>query len=106
MSLVHAFITTGIYHCSSVPVGLPLHGLNGRCDRVLRLPARLIDHLPKYASVSAYMHNNVHWLSVSQRIFYPLAALVLRCLLGCAPSYLSDLCRPVSDFAPRRAMRS
>src|SRR6218665_1912954 len=25
---------------------------------------------------------------------------------GCAPSYLTDLCRPVSDLASRRALRS
>jgi len=28
------------------------------------------------------------------------------CLAGCAPSYLSDLCRPASDLASRRALRS
>ena len=63
-------------------------GLIGRLDRVLRSAARLIDHLPKYASVSrsAYMRDVLHWLPVSQRISYRVAALVWRCLLGCAPS--------------------
>src|SRR6218665_3181366 len=27
-------------------------------------------------------------------------------LIGCGPPYLTDLCRPVSDFASRRALRS
>ena len=69
-------------------------------DRVLRSAARLIGRIPKYASVSAYMRDVLHWLPASQRISYRIAALVWRCLAGCAPSYLSDLCRPVSDLAP------
>src|SRR5688572_4109591 len=52
------------------------------------------------------MRDVLHWLPVSQRISYRVASLVWRCLLGCAPSYLSDLSRPVSDLAARRALRS
>ena len=48
----------------------------------------------------------LHWLPASKRISYRIAALVWRCLTGSAPSYLSDLCRPVSDLASRRALRS
>src|SRR5678816_965344 len=79
-------------------------GLIGRLDRVLRSAARLIGHIPKYAPVSAYMRDVLHWLPASQRISYRIAALVWRCLTGSAPSYLSDLCRPVSDLAARRAL--
>src|SRR6218665_1238062 len=52
--LVHAFVTSRIDHSCSVLVGLLL-GLIGRLDRVLLSAARLIGHIPKYASVSAYM---------------------------------------------------
>src|SRR6218665_3027610 len=75
-------------------------------NRVLRSAARLIGHIPKYASVSAYMRDVLHWLPVSQRILYRISALVWRSVIGCAPSYLTDLCRPVSDLASRRALRS
>ena len=71
------FVTSRLDQCSSVLVGLPL-GLIGRLDRVLRSAARLIDHLPKYASVSAYMRDVLHWFPVSQRISYRVAALVWR----------------------------
>src|SRR6218665_3578744 len=47
--LVHAFVNSRIDHSCSVLVGLPL-GLIGRLDRVLRSAARLIGHIPKYAS--------------------------------------------------------
>src|SRR6218665_65741 len=73
--LVHAFVTSRIDHSYSVLVGLPL-GLIGRLDRILRSAARLIGHIPKYACVSAYMRDVLHWLSVSQRILYRVSALV------------------------------
>ena len=52
------------------------------------------------------MRDVLRWLPVSQRISYRVAAVVSRCVLGCAPSYLRDLCRPVSDVAARRVLRS
>ena len=103
--LVHAFVASRIDHSCSVLVGLPL-GLIGRLDRVLRYAARLIGHIPNYSSVSAYMHDVLRWLPVSQRSLYRISALVWRSVTGCAPSYLTDLCRPVSDLASRRALRS
>ena len=103
--LVHAFITSRIDHCCSLLVGLPLKVL-GRLDRVLRSAARLIAHLPKFAPISAYMRDVLHWLPVAQRISYRVAALVSRCILGCAPSYLCDLCHPVSDVITCRVLRS
>src|SRR6218665_696780 len=54
--LVHAFVTSRTDHSCSVLVGLPL-GLIGRLDLLLRSSARLIGHIPKYASVSAYMRD-------------------------------------------------
>ena len=105
MVLVHAFVTVRIDHCCSLLVGLPL-GVLGRLDRVLRSAARLIGRIPKFAPVSAYMRDVLHWRPESQRISYRIAAMVSRCVLGCAPYYLRDLCRPVSDVAARRALRS
>src|SRR5688572_24017820 len=75
-----------------------------RLDRVLRMAARLIGRIPKFGSVSAYMRDVLHWLPVVQRISYRIAALVSRCILGCAPSDLHDLCRPVSDVVAHRAL--
>jgi len=80
-------------------------GLIGSLDQVLRSADRLIDHIPKYASVSAYMRDVLCWLPVSQRILYRVSALFWRSATGCAPSYLTDLCRLVSDLASRRALR-
>ena len=84
--------------------------------KTLRSASRLIGHIPrphsfvhsKYASISAYMRDVLHWFSVSQHSLglYRVSALVWRSVTGCAPSYLTDLCRLVSDLASRRALRS
>src|SRR6218665_1275681 len=46
------------------------------------------------------------WLSMSQKISYYIAALVLHCILVCASSYLCDLCHPLSDVAVSRVLHS
>src|SRR6218665_1522198 len=64
--------------------------------RVLRSASRLVGRLPKFSSVTAYTHlrDVLHWLPtcISQRIQYRITAMVFRCVLRCAPSYLRDLC--------------
>jgi len=52
------------------------------------------------------LHNELHWLSVPDRVFFKLAVLVHRCLNGRAPLYLSDYCVPVASAATRRHLRS
>src|SRR6218665_1832199 len=62
--------------------------------------------LSKCSSITAYMHDVLHWLPISERIQYRITAMVSRCVLGCAPYYLRDLCCPVSVLAARRVLRS
>ena len=66
-----------------------------RCNQSMCCAARLIGRIPKYGSVSAYMRDMLHWLPIAQRISYRIAVLVWRCLLGSAPGYLCELCKPV-----------
>src|SRR6218665_52305 len=70
-TLVHAFVTSRLDHCCSVLVGLhvPLT-MTDPLDRVLRSAARLIGGVTKYASISGYMRDTLHWLPIRQRIFY------------------------------------
>ena len=73
--LVHAFFASRIDHCCISRCWSPV-GFNRHLGRVLRSAARLIGHILKYASVSAYMRDVLHWLLVSQRILYRITALV------------------------------
>src|SRR6218665_859930 len=47
----------------------------------------------------------LHWLPIRQRIEYRVASMVWRCQLGLAPTYLIDLCRPVSGRYLRSSER-
>ena len=73
-------------------VGLPLT-LSACLYKVLRSASRLIEGVPKYAPISGYtcMRDTLHWLPIQQRIFYRVAVLVWRCLIGIAPVYLQEL---------------
>ena len=92
-------------YCSSLYFGLPSSRI-ACLDRVLRSAARLIGQIPKYGHVSSYMLEVLHWLPVCQRIEYRVAALVLRCLQGLAPTYLRELCCLISVVPGRRLLRS
>ena len=87
--MVHAFVTSRLDHCCSVLVGLPLT-MTARLDRVLRSGARLIGGIPKYASISGYMRDTLHWLPIRQRIFYRVAVLSYRL----CPSLLAGTLSP------------
>src|SRR6218665_1288391 len=52
------------------------------------------------------MRDVLHWLPISQLIQFHITAMVSRCVLCCATSYLCDLCCPVSVLAARRVLRS
>ena len=107
---MHAFVTSCIDCCSSLLVGLPLVGylgpvLRSETEFCVQMPALLEDcpsfllSLPKctmhycFGCLSSSGHNIVllRWSS---------------CVLRCAPSYLHDLCCPVSVLAARRVLRS
>ena len=80
--------------------------MTARLDRVLHSAARLIGGVHKYASISGYMRDTLHWLPIRQRIFYRVAVLVWHCLIGFAPVYLQELCHPASILVGRHALRS
>ena len=104
-TLVHSFVTTRLEYCLSLYSGLPSARLT--ClDRILRSAARLIGQIPRFHHVSNYMLQVLHWLPIRQRIDYRIASLVWRCNLGLAPTYLLDLCRPVSESRGSRTLRS
>src|SRR6218665_3455732 len=104
-TLVHSFITIRLDYCLSLYSGLPSVRL-ASLSRVLRSAARLIGQIPKFGHVSSYMVEVLHWLPIRQRIEYRVASLVWRCQLGLAPTYLIDLCRPVSGSRSSRSLRS
>src|SRR6218665_1125095 len=74
-------------------------------NRVLRSAARLIGRVSKFDHISAYMRDVLHWLPLRQRIEFRVSVLVWYSLIGQAPAYLTDLCRPSLSARSTRHLR-
>ena len=98
LTLVHAF-------ASAVLTAAVLCWL-GWTEFSVRLPVLLggcPSFLPSLPTCVMYCIGSLH---LSGHSIVCITALVSRCVLGCAPSYLRDLCCPVSILAARRVLRS
>jgi len=45
------------------------------------------------------LHDDLHWLTIPQRVQYKLAVTVHQCLRYRAPRHLADCCAPVSEVS-------
>ena len=104
-TLIHAFVCSRLDYCSSLYTGLPQVRLSS-LERVFRSAARLVGSIPRYGSVSSYMHHTLHWLPLRQRILYRLCSLVWQSVLGSAPRYLCTIFTLSSSLKGRSALRS
>ena len=52
------------------------------------------------------MRDELHWLSVPQRVKFKLGTMMHRCLQNSAPQYLCDYCIPVANVATCSQLRS
>ena len=67
------------------------------------------DRNKKSDNITPVLHQlhwlQLHWLPVHQRITFKLAMITFKCLHGLAPSYLADVCIPVSSVVGRWQLR-
>jgi len=64
-------------------------------QRVLNAAARVITNTKNWQEVWKRvhgLHHDLHWLGVTERIQFRVAATVYQCLRGMAPAYLTELC--------------
>jgi len=61
---------------------------------------RVVTGTRKFDHITPVLHQ-LHWLPVHQRITFKLAVIIFKCLCGLAPSYLADVCIPVSSVVGR-----
>ena len=78
-----------------------------KLQRVMNAAARVISGTRQFdRGLTRFVHDDLHWLDVPQRITFKLCLLVFKCLHGLAPQYLAELCVPVADVIGRRNLRS
>jgi len=104
-TLVHALISSRVDDCNSVLYGVCEVHLRP-LQSVLNAAARLIAGKRKFDHIASTMRNDLHWFPVRQRILFKLSTLVSKCLRRTAPSYLIDMCIPVSTASGRLCLRS
>ena len=89
-------------YCCSLLIGSP-RSVTDKLRRVLNAAAHIITNSSKYDSgLSRTLHHDLHWLDVTERIQFRVAATVYQCLHGMAPAYLAELCLPITASASRR----
>jgi hypothetical protein len=99
--IIHAFISSRMDNLNSLLYKLPDCVIN-RLQRVQNSAARLIVKLRKRDHITPTLIE-LHWLPVVSRIDYKILLLIFKCLIGKAPTYLSDL---LHQYSPSRSLRS
>ena len=100
-TLVHAFVLSRIDSNNALLYGLPQSSIS-RLQRVQNAAAKLICGARKFDSVTPLL-KYLHWLPINERIVFKLNLLAFKCIVGTAPSYLSEL---LSIYTPSRHLRS
>lgn len=103
-TLVHAFVSSRLDYCNSLLYGIS-DGLLAKLQTVQNAAARVVTGTRKFDHITPVLHQ-LHWLPVRQRITFKLAMITFKCLRGLAPSYLADVCIPVSSVVGRWQLRS
>ena len=104
-TLVHAFVSSRLdyRYCNSLLYGIG-DGLLTKLQTVQNAAARVVTGTRKFDHITPVLRQ-LHWLPVRQRITFKMAMITFMCLRGLAPSYLADVCNPVSFVVGRWQLR-
>ena len=95
-TLVTAFVANRVYYCNAVLYGTST-SVTRRLQMVLNSAARKVVGLGKYEHITPVFRDNLHWLPVTARIQFKIAALTFDCVRGTGPVYLKQAIWPVSE---------
>ena len=102
--LIDGAVLLRIDYCNCMFAGLPYFNLDRR-QQIMSAAARVISRRRKYDHISNFLQD-LYWLRVAQRIEFKLCLTVYKALYNLAPSYLAELCIPVTAAAARQRLRS
>jgi len=103
--LVNSFIVSKLDYCNSLLAGCNKQ-LVDQLQRALNCAARVIFGGDRLDHVTPLLRDKLHWLRAKERITFKLCLLVYKAINGLAPSYLQDLCLPLTTIYTRSALRS
>ena len=88
-SLVHSQISSKLDYCNSLRIKIPETQIN-RFQRIQNSAACIVSRRPHHKHITPVLEN-LHWLSVQQRIMFKVVLFIFKCLNGLAPPYLAEL---------------
>ena len=88
---VNCFVISRVDYCNSLLAGMPRYALD-RLQRVMSAAARMLCGAGKYAHISGFIRDHLHWLPVPQRVRFKLCLTMYKVTHGLAPAYVSELC--------------
>jgi len=105
-TLIYAVVNSRIDYCNTVLAGAS-STVTDKLQRMLNDAARVITGTRKFdRGLGQILHDQLHWLYVSDRVLFKLAVTVQKCPNGRAPPYLSEHCISVSSADTRRHLPS
>jgi len=99
-TMIQGFVTSRVDYCNSVFHGVSTASVQP-LQNMLNAAARIILHKRMFDHITTEVRHRLHWLPVQQRIEYKVCVLVYKCLHQATPTYLTELCSPVSESANR-----
>ena len=88
---MHTLITSKLDYCNSLLFGVPNSQLQ-RLQCIQNAAARISTGTHKYHHVTPVLQD-LHWLSVKERIDFKILLLTFKALNNMAPAYLKDMLR-------------
>jgi len=103
-TLATAFVANRVDYCNAVLYGTS-SAVTRQLQMVLNAAARMVVGIGKYEHITPVLRDTLHWLLVTARIQFKIAALTFDCVRGTGPVYLKQVICPVSDLS-RRSLHS
>ena len=98
-SIATALIHSKLDYCNSLFLNLPANQLD-RLQLVLNSAARAVTKTPKFRHITPIL-KPLHWLKITECIYYKIQSMTYKCLLSNKPAYLRNLLTIQSTFTTR-----
>jgi len=85
-------------YCNAVLCGTST-AVTRRLLMVLNAATCMVVGVGKYEHITLVLHDTLHWLPVTARMQFKIAALAFDCVRGTGPVYFKQVIRPVSDLS-------
>jgi len=81
-TLVHALVASRVDYCNAVLAGAP-KVTTDKLQRVLNAASRVVSGTTRFdRGLSRFLHTELHWLDVPERVAYKLSVMMFSCMHG------------------------